>query len=170
MPASIRLTIYATLLLTLLCACASTPEPASAPMIAVEQQTSIGGVVRDATGAPAVGSVVYAYRNARSNLRGPADFESKVNAAGAYALDLVAGDYYLIARLRQSGADSGPPRPGDAWALPADNPVTVAERQSLTVDFTLLGVSQPMLMRQGTLTGGDTGFTGLLLDERGEPV
>jgi hypothetical protein len=38
------------------------------------------------------------------------------------------------------------------------------------VDFVLQTVSQPMLMREGTLTGGDTGLTGVLVDGQGQPV
>ena len=75
-----------------------------------------------------------------------------------------------MARQRPEGGDAGPPRPGDAWALPAKNPVEVRPGELATVDFVLHTVVQPMLMREGTLTGGDTGFTGLLIDAAGHPV
>jgi hypothetical protein len=133
-------------------------------------KAGINGKVVDMRGNPAAGSFVYAYRNMRQNLRGPADFEAKVNAKGEYFLDLVEGDYYLIARMRRTGADAGPPRSGDAWALPGENPVTVHPNSLSKVDFTLQNVTQPMLLREGTLTSGDTGFTGLLLDLEGQPV
>lgn len=124
----------------------------------------------DITGKPASGSFVYAYRNMRQNLRGPADFEARVNSKGVYFLDLVEGQYYLVARMRRTGADAGPPRSGDAWALPEKNPVTVFPDKLSKVDFILQNVTQPMLLREGTLTSGDTGFTGLLLDSEGQPV
>jgi hypothetical protein len=130
----------------------------------------ISGQITDAQGEPAAGTYVYAYRNIRSNLRGPADFEAQVGEDGLYFLDLVEGDYYLVARMRQTGADAGPPKPGDAWALPAANPVTVKPGEVTTVNFVLQGISQPMLMREGTLTSGDTGFTGLLIDVDGQPL
>jgi hypothetical protein len=132
--------------------------------------TGIAGQVTDSRGVPATGAYVYAYRNPRSNLRGPADFESKVNTKSRYFLDLVEGDYYLVARMRQSGADAGPPKAGDAWALPAKNPVTVHPGELTTVNFVLQGVAQPMLMREGTLTSGDTGFSGQLIDSDGQPL
>lgn len=132
--------------------------------------SGIAGHVTDSHGTAAVGAYVYAYRNPRSNLRGPADFEAQVDTDGLYVLDLVEGDYYLVARLRESGADAGPPKAGDAWALPAKNPVTVLADAVTTVNFALQGVAQPMLMREGTLTGGDTGFTGLLVDADGQPL
>ena len=130
----------------------------------------ISGRVTGPDQAPVPGSFVYAYRNPRSNLRGPADFEAAVDPQGDYLLDLVEGDYYLVARQRNSGADAGPPRAGDAWALPAQNPVTVRKDAVTRVDFVLQGVAQPMLMREGTLTSGDTGFTGQLVDGRGQPL
>lgn len=130
----------------------------------------IAGQVTGRHGAPATGTYVYAYRNLRSNLRGPADFEAQVSKASSYFLDLIEGDYYLVARMRQSGADAGPPKPGDAWALPAKNPVSVKPGEITTVDFVLQGIAQPMLMREGTLTSGDTGFTGLLVDSNDKPL
>lgn len=132
--------------------------------------TGISGTVTARSGVPAAGAYVYAYRSARGGLRGPADFEAQVGADGRYLLDLVEGSYHLVARQRPEGGDAGPPRPGDAWALPAKNPVTVAPGRLTTVDFVLHSVAQPMLMREGTLTGGDTGFTGTLVDAAGRPV
>ncbi|MDT8442915.1 MAG: hypothetical protein RQ722_01380 [Desulfuromonadales bacterium] len=149
----------------------------SQPLVIEEDHINIGrpapgitGKVTDNHGKAASGSYVYAYRNLRSNLRGPADFEARVDRDGNYFLDVVEGDYYLVARLRHSGADAGPPKSGDAWALPAKNPVAVKANELTTVDFILQGIAQPMLMREGTLTSGDTGFTGLLLDADDQPV
>lgn len=159
------------LLLTVLCACT---QPGLAPPATVDtaaaMNTGITGQVTDGQGNPAIGGYVYAYRNQRNNLRGPADFEAQVDKQGHYFLDLVEGNYFLVARLRQTGADAGPPRVGDAWALPARNPVTVRPGAITEVDFVLQGISQPMLMREGTLTSGDTGFTGQLVDAGGKPL
>jgi hypothetical protein len=130
----------------------------------------IAGQVTGRHGDPASGAYVYAYRNLRGNLRGPADFEGQVSKDSSYFLDLVEGDYYLVARMRQSGADAGPPKAGDAWALPAKNPVSVKPGEISTIDFVLQGIAQPMLMREGTLTSGDTGFTGLLVDSHDKPL
>ena len=132
--------------------------------------TGITGTVTDRDGLPAAGAYVYAYRSARSGLRGPADFEAAVGSDGRYLLDLVEGYYHLVARQRPDGGDAGPPRAGDAWALPVKNPVAVVSGQLTSVDFVLHSVTQPMLMREGTLTGGDTGFTGVLVDAAGRPL
>lgn len=160
--------LYA-LIFALLCGC----TPASVVLEPAERTagpTGIGGRVVDRQGRPAPGAFVYAYRNPRSGLRGPADFESRVDEDGSYFLDLAAGRYYLVARMRKGGADAGPPRPGDFWSLYQGNPVEVEEGRTSLADFILQGVAQPMLMRQGSLTSGDTGFTGRIADQQGEAV
>jgi hypothetical protein len=157
----------------LLVACAAPRGPAESLAVATGEPTAVTGIAGTVTGrdgAPAAGAYVYAYRSARGGLRGPADFEAAVGADGRYLLDLVEGSYHLVARQRPEGGDAGPPRPGDAWALPAQNPVVVRPGTLVAVDFVLHTVAQPMLMREGTLTGGDTGFTGVLLDAEGRPV
>jgi hypothetical protein len=161
---------FASLLILGLTSACSTAPPTIDPLAATKFDLGITGQVTTTRGEPANSAYIYAYRNLRSNLRGPADFEALVDANGDYFLDVVEGDYYLVARMRQSGADAGPPKPGDAWALPDKNPVTVKPGQVTTVNFTLQGVAQPMLMREGTLTTGDTGFTGLLVDNADRPL
>ncbi len=116
------------------------------------------------------GAYVYAYRNRNSNLRGPADFEAQTDTTGTYLLDVIEGEYFLVARLRKKGGDAGPPRPGDAWAIPAENPVKVHHNHASRVDFQLQTLMQPMIMREGTLTSGSTGFTGRVVNEAGEPA
>jgi len=155
----------------LLTGCAvATQESAPATRAAEPAVTGIAGTVTDRHGTPAAGAFVYAYRSARAGLRGPADFEAAVGQDGRYLLDLVEGSYHLVARQRPEGGDAGPPRPGDAWALPANNPVEIRPGELAAVDFVLNTVAQPMLMREGTLTGGDTGFTGVLVDGSRQPV
>lgn len=160
------------LLLLLLAGCvagSATTLPGPEPP-AASSTTGIAGTVTDRHGSPSAGAYVYAYRSARGGLRGPADFEARVAVDGRYFLDLVEGSYHLVARQRPDGGDSGPPRAGDAWALPPKNPVTVVPGAVAIVDFTLQTVSQPMLMREGTLTSGDTGFRGVLASADGRPL
>lgn len=132
--------------------------------------TGIAGEVTNKEGSPAVGAVVYAYRTPKGGLRGPADFEAVVDAEGEYFLDLVEGTYHLAARLRQSGSDAGPPRPGDGWAVFGQNPVTVRQGLTSRADLILRDVTQPMLLKEGSLSSGDTGFSGRIVDADGRPV
>jgi len=132
--------------------------------------TGIAGRVADRQGGGTAGAYVYAYRSPRGGLRGPADFEAQVDAEGRYLLDVVEGRYYLVARQRRGGADAGPPRPGDAWAIYPGNPVTVTSGRTSRADFLLQGVTQPRLMKEGSLTAGDTGFSGRIVDRQGRPV
>lgn len=153
------------LLLFLFASCALPPAPPF-PF----SGTGIAGRVVDRSGNPVADSHVFAYRSPRGGLRGPADFAATVGPDGSYFLDLVEGDYYLIARQRREGGESGPPRPGDAWSLYPGNPVKVEAGRTSRADFQLQAVTRPALMKEGTLAGGDTGFRGRLVDPQGDPV
>ncbi len=158
------------LLLLLATACVA-PDRGVTPGYQPADWTGARGTVVDRQGRPAAGAWVYAYRSERGGLRGPADFAARVDSDGRYELDLPAGRFWLVARLRQPGAgDSGPPRRGDAWAPWRHNPLTVRPGQVASADFVLMPVVQPNILRQGSLLGGDTGFAGRLVDERGRPV
>ncbi|WP_432823591.1 hypothetical protein [Trichloromonas sp.] len=157
------------LLIATLGACAPADPPALSAAPAANL-TGISGLVTDDHNQPTSGAYVYAYRNRRSNLRGPADFEARTDSRGSYFLDVIDGDYYLVARMRREGGDAGPPRPGDAWAIPAVNPTRVVKDRTSRVDFQLQTMMQSMIMREGTLTSGSTGFTGRILDDRGQPA
>ncbi len=158
------------LTLALAASCAEKPSPIADESASQGIPVGITGHVFDGKARPATGAYVYAYRNMRGNLRGPADFEAEVDKNGRYFLDLVEGDYYLVARMRQSGADAGPPKSGDAWALPSQNPIEVEPGKVTIIDFSLQGIAQPMLMREGTLTSGETGFSGQLVDADNRPL
>ena len=160
--------VYAASIALLLCAC-SPALPREADLSSAGL-TGIAGRVEDREGNAAAGAHVYVYRSDRGGLRGPADFAAPVGIDGGYHLELVEGRYYLVARFRREGGEAGPPRRGDAWALYPRNPVTVEPGKVTRADFRLQTVTQPALMKEGTLTGGDTGFTGKLQDPKGNPV
>lgn len=159
--------LFLTLCLLPACRLAS-PPPSTLP--AIPGPTGIAGQVVSKEGFPASGAAVYAYRSPKGGLRGPADFEAMVNAEGDYFLDLVEGTYHLAARLRRSGSDAGPPRPGDGWAVFAQNPVTVQPGMTSRADLVLRGVTQSQFLKEGSLSSGDTGFSGRIVDVGGQPV
>jgi hypothetical protein len=142
----------------------SFPSPAQRPQI-----SGIAGQVTGATARPAGGAHVYAYRSARSGLRGPADFEALVQEDGSYHLDLAAGEYHLVARGRRQGADSGPMRAGDSWAAHAANPVQLVDGELLHIDFHLQEMVPSRQLRDGQ-AAGKKGYRGRLVDERGQAV
>lgn len=146
--------------------------PPSMPPIspATPGLTGISGKVTNQEGTPTPGTAVYAYRSSKGGLRGPADFEAVVDDQGSYFLDLVEGSYHLAARLRRDGGDAGPPRPGDAWAVYGRNPVVVSAGMTSQANLVLHGVTQPMLLKDGSLSTGETGFFGQIVDGSGQPV
>lgn len=152
-----------------LCACQLTSSP-PLKQPAVPGPTGISGQVIGLDHSSAVGAAVYAYRSSKGGLRGPADFEAIIDSNGSYFLDLVEGTYHLAARVRRNGSDAGPPRAGDAWAVFAQNPVTVTQGMTSRADMTLRTVNQPMLLKEGSLPSGDTGFTGMIVNTDGKPV
>ncbi len=166
-----QLLVFLTCVLTAALSACSPPATPFAPAAEpAATQTGISGLVTDRQEQPMAGAYVYAYRNRHSNLRGPADFEAQTDGSGRYFLDVIDGKYFLVARMRKTGGDAGPPRPGDAWAMPATNPIRVESGRSCRVDFQLQTMVQPMIMRESTLTSGSTGFTGRILNERGQPA
>ncbi len=163
------LSFFFVLLLLLLPACSG--RQIAAEKGTLEQpQTGLYGQVSRSDGQPASGAWVFAYRRQPEKLRGPADYAARVMRQGEYVLDLIPGRWYLVARNRQQGAISGPPKAGDAWAVYPGNPIELAEQQVERIDFHLQGVAQPMLLREGSLTSGDTGLRGRLVDGQGRPV
>jgi hypothetical protein len=143
-----------------LTACLSTVVTDSAP-----GSGSLSGTVLTRDGIPAVGAYVYAYLDHSKGLRGPADFAAIVDADGHYTLDVISGEYHLVARQRRSGSGSGPPRIGDAWSVYRDNPVKVDGPDVGPADFLLKAGTGLHQVRQGSLTSGTTGFVGTLMSQ-----
>jgi len=146
--------------LCLLCAgCAASSFSSSA-------STGIAGRVQAPAGDGIEHTVVYAYRNPASGLRGPADFAAPVDEQGEYFLDLVEGRYFLVARRRSApGQDEGPPRPGDVWAMHPHNPLEVRRGRVTKADFQLPRSAhrEPV----AALARSDTALRGQLLDKNG---
>ena len=158
-----RSTTWCFVAFCLLCAgCAASPLPGSS-------STGIAGRVLAPAGGSIEYTVVYAYRNAASGLRGPADFAAPVDEQGDYFLDLVEGRYYLVARRRTVPyKDEGPPRPGDVWAMHPQNPLEVREGRITKADFQLPRSAhrEPI----AALARSDTVLRGRLVDHNGRPL
>ena len=164
-----RISVILLMLVAFIAGCAAQGQVLSSD---IATKTGISGRVTGRTGQAVADAWVYAYRNTSSSLRGPADFGAQTDIQGDYFLDMVEGSYYLVARWRQDGGEAGPPRDGDAWAMPEKNPIQVEVGKVSRVNFQLQGVQagQPVLLRSGSITQGKTGFTGRLVDVKGEPL
>lgn len=155
------------IIIAIACLCLAGCVNLSGPLATVFELPETG-VYGRVTGAPAETAWVYAYRSQVGGFRGPADFAARVEPGGSYVLDLVPGDWFLLARSRPQGPLSGPPKEGDAWAVYPQNPLQLGADEKLRIDFQVQEVAPAMLLRG--VIGGETGFTGKLLGPDQQPV
>jgi hypothetical protein len=156
-------------LLLLLGACAPVQRTGHAAPAAAPTQ-GIRGVLTNA-GRPLAGATVYAYRRQSANFLGPADFASAPSGRdGSYVLDLVEGSYWLVARRRASGSDSGPLVPGDLQRVHPGNPAVVVPGAFTVVDLDLEEMRDLMFSRTGPRGPTATGIRGRITDASGAPV
>jgi len=122
-------------------------------------------------GKPLKESYVYAYRSYSTNLLGPADFASDPSGPdGSYTVELVEGRYYIVARKRARGDNTGPIMKGDFYTVNPGNPVVVEPGKYETVDLELEKMRDPMFLRATSREESDTGIRGTIVDEEGRPV
>lgn len=122
-------------------------------------------------GKDLAGAYVYAYRNYGTNLLGPADFASDPSGKdGSYSIDLVEGAYYIVARKRASGDNTGPISTGDLYSVNASNPVTVKAGRTSFVDLDLVQMRDPMFFQAQSRTESEQGIRGVIVDKDNRPV
>jgi len=133
------------------------------------RQGIAGRLSRD--GRPLAGASVYAYRSSARNFLGPADFASEPSLGdGTYFIDLVSGSYYVLARKRQSGGNSGPLTTGDLHSLNPLSPVAVPVTGVVKLDLELKILEDPMLLRFSAERSTEQGVRGVIVDGEGRPV
>ncbi len=132
--------------------------------------TGVKGLFFLPDGQPASDTWIYAYASQQGNFRGPADFAARGEADGRYLLDLPPGEWYLVARKRKDSSTSGPPKTGDIWAIYSANPLIVHQGTLQQINFRLQKAGQHMLLRGDSVSSGDTGFRGRLVDTNGQPL
>jgi hypothetical protein len=122
-------------------------------------------------GKPLKDAYVYAYRSYSTNLLGPADFASVPSAPdGTYTIELVGGSYYIVARKRATGDNTGPIVAGDLYTVHSSNPVTVEDGGYAVVDLELVKMRDPMFFRSMSREVTNTGIKGIIVDSEGKPV
>jgi hypothetical protein len=114
---------------------------------------------------------VYAYRGYGTNLLGPADFASEATGRdGAYSIDLVEGAYYIVARKRAGGGNTGPIVTGDLYSVNPSNPVTVKKGRTSRLDLDLVLMRDPMFFQAQSRKKTKQGVRGVIVDAEGRPV
>jgi len=173
MKMKIRFThgITAVFLLGLLAtSCAGPGAMQSSPGAAVYGEQGIKGMLTF-QGKPLEGAYVYAYRSFSTNLLGPADFASTPSASnGEYDVELVEGAYYIVARKRSTGDNTGPIVAGDLYSVHSSNPVTVRNGKYAMVDLELVKMKDPMFFQSMSREETNIGIKGMIVDGDGKPV
>jgi len=122
-------------------------------------------------GKPLKDAFVYAYRSYSTNLLGPADFASAPSASdGTFTVELVEGAYYIVARRRATGDNTGPIMAGDLYSVHSSNPVTVKDGKYSIIDLDLVKMRDPMFFQSMSREETNTGIKGKIVDAEGKPV
>lgn len=136
------------------------------PAAAEKEQVS-GRVFR--AGKPVEGARVTAYLDLATGLRGPGYASSDLTGAdGSYVLALSPGTYFLAARTRLSGADSGPLGPGDSFGAASEFPLALGAGRSARLDIELLEL--PSREKRARTRASPTLLFGDTVDEAGRPA
>jgi hypothetical protein len=136
-------------------------------------------VMRDA-GEKVKGAYVYGYqgkiehRAASLGIIGVTDWVSRgSDEEGSYKLDLPPGDYFVVARKRQSGLNYGPLSVGDFYDhSPGRVSTRVRKGKYTEVNFVLMELTEPLFFQGMTAVSRatGTGIKGRLLDEEGNHI
>lgn len=130
-----------------------------------------GRVLMKDTGKPLAGSYVNIYPDTISNLLGPSQFISTpTDEQGFYQLEVPAGIYYVVARKRMSGQPTGPLAPGDYYSEHQRLAVNVKSGKYVEIDLPVALMKAPMFFKRMAGEETDTGISGTLVDQTGQPV
>ena len=139
-----------------------------------------GRVVMRDSGEPVKGAYIYGYvgriehRAASLGIIGVTDWVSHgSDKDGSYKLDLPPGDYFVVARKRQSGLNYGPLSVGDYYDHSPGRVSTRVKKGKYTeVNFVLMELTEPLFFQGITAVARatETGIKGRLLDEEGNHI
>lgn len=146
-------------------------------------RAAIQGVVTYRDG-PLERLYLYLYRDAGQGFRGPGLSTVPVGSGGRFKVAVSPGAYYVIARKRLRGGMYGPMEIGDYFNYYPGNPVTVEEKEVVTLELeTVTRISQleegdvALPTIYGTVTGpDDAGLPGIRVmlyspgEHRGRPL
>lgn len=120
-------------------------------------------------GKPLEKATVQAYLDAKAGLKGPPYAASAPSGPdGRFKLALTPGRYYLAAKLRAGGQDTGPLAAGDLFGLLPDLPLTLEAGRAAKTAITAVKLPSAELMARYTTRFAE--LTGIIVDETGRPV
>jgi parallel beta-helix repeat protein len=117
------------------------------------------------------GVTVSLYLDADDFFRGPAFLSVPAGADGSFSLEMVPpGSYYLVARKRGSGQAVGPMARGDLFGYHRENPIAVAEGETVTLGLPLIEKKLDRDVNALGLPGAQPGFGGTVRGPDGKPL
>lgn len=130
------------------------------------ETSALKGRVTDIKGSPVEGAELFVYDSPR--VRRPADFISpKTDKEGRFQIDLPAGKYWVVARVRSSG-EYGPLMPGDKHSgEPLD--IELISGRAAEYDFIVSDIRETARQKQ-KIRQDYIKVTGRIVDEKGVPV
>jgi len=130
-----------------------------------------GRVVLKDNRTPLAGCYVNIYPDTISNLLGPSQFISTpTDGQGFYQLELPPGIYYVVARKRMSGQPTGPLAPGDYYSEHQRLVTRVVSGKFVDIELPVVVMKAPMFFKRMADEQSDTGISGVLVDQAGQPV
>jgi len=131
------------------------------------ENVTLTGCVQDMDGKPVQGAEVSVYTG--PNVRGTADFISpKTGSNGKYSIVLPQGQYWAVARVRQSGEQFGPLMGGDKHSGDAmELELTQDVRQ---INFTVADLKEAAALSEKKTSDNIIAIRGRILDGKGNPV
>jgi len=146
----------------------SVPAPPKIDEVTIA--SGVAGTVQ-IDGQPQSKVVIYAYTDLSSRLKGMGyALSTPTDDDGRFELELPAGTYYLLARMRKGGGMvTGPLRAGDQMGYAPANPVRVADGKVTLISIPLLEVPDKVGRFNETLFG-QTVIKGRILNKSGAPV
>ena len=146
-----------------------TPDNLPVPGGPTTLETGVAGTV-SVDGQPVQGAIVTVYPDLSSQLKGMGlGMAAPTDEQGYFELPLTVGTYYLVVRVRQSGQMAGPLKAGDLFGYLAGNPLVINEGDPARVHIPLIEVPEKVSRHAANLFG-NTSISGLVLDQKGEPV
>ncbi len=146
-----------------------TPNNLPGPVEPTTLETGVVGTV-SLDGQVVQGAIVTVYPDLSSQLKGMGlGMAAPTDEQGYFELPLAAGTYYLVVRVRHSGQMAGPLKAGDLFGYMAGNPLVIKAGAPPRVHIPLIEVPEKVSRHAANLFG-NTSISGLVLDQKGEPV